>query len=218
MKDKFLEAMWNRYACKEFDESRIVGKEDFEFILEAGRLSPSSFGFEPWEFLVITDPKRRLEATEHSWGGRDRAMGASHLLVVLNRKDDLRAGSEYLDGFMKNVQKLPQDIIEMKSGAFKNFQEDDFKILESERTLTDWAGKQTYIAMGNMLTAGSVIGVNSCPIEGFHREKTLEVLGEKFNVDTEKFDIAYMLAFGYAKGDAPFKKTRREMGDFVHFD
>lgn len=218
MKKEFLAAMNRRYACKEFDITKTISKEDFEFILEAGRLSPSSFGFEPWQFLVITDPQKKLDVTEFSWGGRDRATGASHFIVALTRKADMRHDSEYLNNFMKDVQNLPEDVVEMKTGFFKAFQESDFKLLESKRSLSDWANKQSYIAMGNMLTAGAVINVDSCPIEGFNKESTEKVLEEKFGIDMNNFDLSYMMAFGYAKDpENKFPKTRRKMEDIVTY-
>lgn len=216
LKERFLEAMTSRYACKEFDIEKKISKEDFDFILETGRLSPSSFGFEPWHFLVITDPEKKLEVTEHSWGGRDRATGASHLMVCLVRKD-IKHDSSYLNNFMRDVQHLPEEVIEVKTKFFKDFQVEDFRLLESNRNLIDWAGKQTYIAMGNMLTAAAYIGINSCPIEGFHKEKTTKILFEKFNIDTSVYDLAYMIAFGYEKRGPEFTKTRRAMKDIVTY-
>ncbi|GLI55259.1 NAD(P)H-dependent oxidoreductase [Propionigenium maris DSM 9537] len=218
MKKEFIEAMNRRYACKEFDIERRITDEDFNFIMEAGRLSPSSFGFEPWQFLVITDPKMKEEVTEFSWGGRDRATGASHFVVALTRKGEMKHDSEYLNNFMRGVQKLPEEVIEMKTNFFRDFQEKDFNLLENERTLSDWAGKQSYIAMGNMLTAGAIAGVDSCPIEGFHKEKTEKILAEKFDIDMERFALSYMIAFGYAKDpENKFPKTRRGMEDVVRY-
>lgn len=218
IKEKYIEAMQKRYACKEFDINKKISHEDFNFIMEAGRLSPSSFGFEPWQFLVFTDPKQKKEVTEFAWGGRDRAAGASHFVVTLTRKEDMRHDSDYLNNFMRDVQNLPEDIIDMKTNFFKDFQEKDFNLLENERTLSDWADKQSYIAMGNMLTAGAIAGVDSCPIEGFHKEKTEKILAEKFGVDTSKYNLAYMVAFGYAKDpENKFPKTRRKMEDIVKF-
>jgi len=217
MENKFLKAMKERYACKEFDIEKKINKEDFDFILEAGRLSPSSFGFEPWQFLVITNPEKKLEVTEHSWGGRDRAVGASHFMVVITRKNDMKNDSEYLNTFMKDVQKLPEEVVELKTKHFGDFQREDFKLFESDRALADWASKQSYIALGNMLTAAAYIGINSCPIEGFNKEKTNKVLAEKFGVDIEKFDIAYMAAFGYEKRPQEFPKTRRPIEDVVKY-
>lgn len=59
MKESFLNAMKFRHACKVFDEDKKIPDEDFEYILETGRLSPSSFGFEPWQFLVVQNKNLR---------------------------------------------------------------------------------------------------------------------------------------------------------------
>ena len=42
----YLEILKFRHACKIFDESKKIGAGEFDFILEAGRLSPSSTGLE----------------------------------------------------------------------------------------------------------------------------------------------------------------------------
>lgn len=216
-KEMFLKALKNRYACKEFSADKKIKDEDFNFILEAGRLSPSSFGFEPWKFLVFTKQEDREKVTRESWGGKDRAIGASHLLVVLNMVEDLKYDSEYLQNFMKNIQKLPDDIIEKKTEIFENFQKGSFALLESRRTLSDWSSKQTYIALGNMLTAGEIVGVNSCPIEGFDKIKTRAILEKEYGIDMKKYDIAYMIAFGYEKNSYTGTKSRRELKEIVKF-
>ena len=72
---------------------------------------------------------------------------------------------------MKDVKQFPEDVIEMYSKFYREFQERDFK-LNSDEKLFDWASKQTYIALANMMTSAALIGIDSCPIEGFHQEKT----------------------------------------------
>jgi len=52
-KNKIIEAYNYRHACKVFDADKKISDEDFSFILETARLSPSSFGFEPWKFLIV---------------------------------------------------------------------------------------------------------------------------------------------------------------------
>ena len=79
----------------------------------------------------------------------------------------------------------------------------------------DWASKQTYIALGNMMTSAALIGIDSCPIEGFHQEKTEALLREKFGVDTDKYGLSYMAAFGYRKTEPQFEKSRRNFEDIV---
>ena len=53
MTDMLMKAWHFRHACKEFDPKKKISDADFHTILEGGRLSPSSFGFEPWQFLVV---------------------------------------------------------------------------------------------------------------------------------------------------------------------
>ena len=89
MRDKFLDAMMFRHACKEFDDSKKISDEDFAKILEIGRLSPSSFGFEPWKFLVIQDTTLRSKLKEIVWGAQGTLPSASHYLIILARKNQV---------------------------------------------------------------------------------------------------------------------------------
>ncbi len=56
-----MDAMDYRHACKIFDETKKISNEDIKYILEAGRKSPSSFGQEPWKFLVIPNPELKAK-------------------------------------------------------------------------------------------------------------------------------------------------------------
>ena len=206
MQEKIIEALNFRHACKQFDATKKISDADFNFILETGRLSPSSFGFEPWNFLVVQNMELREKLKVFTWGGQGQLPTASHVLLVLARKSFfMKHGSEHLDNFMKDVKKLPENIIELIKGAYKKFQENDFKLLESERALFDWACKQTYIPMANMMTAAAMIGIDSCPMEGFEADKMEALLASDFGVDTEKFGTSHMIAFGYRAADPPPK-------------
>jgi hypothetical protein len=66
------------------------------------------------------------------------------------------------------MKKMPADVIEMYSKFYREFQESDFD-LDTDKKLFDWS--QTYIALGNMMTSAALVGIDSCPIEGFHQEK-----------------------------------------------
>jgi hypothetical protein len=78
--------------------------------------------------------------------------------------------SAYISSMMKDVKKMPADVIEMYSKFYREFQESDFD-LDTDKKLFDWSAKQTYIALGNMMTSAALVGIDSCPIEGFHQEK-----------------------------------------------
>ena len=211
MKEKILEAFNFRHACKQFDPEKKISEEDFAFILETGRLSPSSFGYEPWKFLVVQNMELRERLKVFTWGGQGHLPTASHVLLVLARKGyHMKHDSQYIDQFMRNVEKLPDAYVEGKRNAFKSFQENDFKLLENERTIFDWACKQTYIAMANMMTAAAMIGIDSCPMEGFQVDQMEGLLASDFGIDTEKFGASHMIAFGYRAADQPVK-TRQTL-------
>lgn len=213
-KDTILKAFQFRHACKEFDSTKKIKDDDFEFILETARLSPSSFGFEPWHFIVVQDPSLREQLKDAAWGAKLKLDTASHFILGLTiKKSYMRYDSPYLQSFMKEVQKLPNDVIDAKSGFFKDFQLSDFNLIE-EREVYDWASKQCYIALGNMMTSAALIGIDSCPIEGFNIEKTEQLLAKEFGVDMDKYGLSYMLALGYRKVDQPIK-TRRELEEIV---
>jgi len=210
-KKEVLNAFMFRHACKEFDETKKVTKEDFEFILETARLSPSSFGFEPWHFLIIQDKAILEDFLPFCWGAQRQFPTASHVVFTLVKKPFfMRYDSEYIHTFMHEIQQLPEDVVEMKSNFFKKFQEVDFNLLGSERSLTDWAAHQTYIPLANMMTSAAIIGIDSCPIEGFDRSKFDSQLASVLNVDLNKFTIGHVCAFGYRKAD-PRDKTRQSM-------
>jgi hypothetical protein len=122
--------------------------------------------------------------------------------------------AEYIMHMMKDVKQLPVEVIEMYSKFYREFQERDFD-LDTDKKLFDWSAKQTYIALGNMMTAAALTGIDSCPIEGFQQKKAEVLLKEKFGVDTNKYGLSFMVAFGYRKVDPPHEKSRRNFNDIV---
>ena len=128
----------------------------------------------------------------------------------------MKYDSEYIKNFMKNVKKLPENVIKTKIGVIENFQKKDFKLLETERVIFGWACRQTYIPLANMMTAASMIGIDSCPMEGFNVEKVEAVLNKDLGIDTKKFGVSCMVAFGYRKKE-PGAKTRQSMDKIVEW-
>jgi len=217
-KEEILKAYQFRHACKEFDVNKKVSDEDFHFILETGRLSPSSFGFEPWKFVVIQNQDIRNKLLPVAWGAQKQLPTASHFVVILARKkEDMIYDSSYISNFMKNIQQLPEEVVTMKRGFYKAFQETDFQLFESDRAMFDWASKQTYIALGNMMTAAAQIGIDSCPIEGFHQEKVEAILKEEGIVSGDTFGVSVLVAFGYRAEEPKRDKTRQTMDMVVEW-
>jgi len=216
-KEAILNAYRSRHACKEFDPARRISDEDFAFILETGRLSPSSFGFEPWKFVIAQNPDLREKLRAYTWGAQRTLPTASHFMLVFARRQaEMMDDSAYIQSYMKDVQKLPPEAAANRQRLYRKFLEFDFGLLGRENAVDDWAGKQSYIALGNMMTAAALIGIDSCPIEGFEREPIARVLREEGIDDGSRFHLVCMVAFGY-RAHEPRGKTRRELSEVVEW-
>ncbi len=212
-----LDALYFRHATKEFDPERKISDEDFQLILEAARLSPSSVGFEPWKFVIVQNTALREKLREVTWGAQKSLPTASHFVVVLARRD-VRYDSEYVAYISKEIRGLPEDVYQNAVlSRYKEFQENDLQLLDNDRTLLDWASKQTYIALANMMTVAALMGIDSCPIEGYDMEKVHDILEAEGLLEDGKLEISVMAAFGYRAHEPKRAKTRQEMEQIVQW-
>lgn len=215
-KEQILEAYRFRHACKEFDPDRSVSDDDFRFILETGRLSPSSFGFEPWAFVVLQNRSAREKLLPVTWGAQKSLLTASHFVLFLTRtKEAMDPDSEYISGIMTNVKHMPEEVQQGMRGAYETFLKSDFNLYDNDRAVFEWASRQTYIALGNMMTAAAQIGIDSCPIEGFQKDNAEEILRQE-GILPEGFGLSVMAAFGYRVSE-PREKTRRSLDEVVRW-
>jgi nitroreductase len=215
-KEEILKIHKFRFACKEFNPGKKVSEEDLNFILEVGRLSPSSFGFEPWKFLVIENEELKEKLLPITWGVQRQMPTLSRLVIILARKKkDMIYSSDYIKYMIEDVHHIPGDMAEARIEKYRNFQKEDFDLLKNDRDIFDWAVMQTYIALANMMTAAASIGIDSCPIEGFHREKVEKLLEDEGIIDKEQFGVSSMVVFGYRKKDPSRPKTRKAMEEVV---
>ena len=211
-KDQVLSAFQFRHATKTFDPTKTIPEDDFNYILEAGRLSPSSVGLEPWKFSVVQNPELRNKLKAVSPGAQGQLDTASHFLIILARTD-VRYDSKYVMDHLKHVKKLPEEVLNFYYDALKDDQE--FRgFLQDERFLYEWSAKQTYIALGNMMTAAALVGIDSCPIEGFDNAAVNQILAEQGLIPEGNLKAAVMVAFGY-RSEEPRVKTRRSMEEIV---
>ena len=211
MKNTFVEAMEFRHATKEFDATKKISDADFNTILNIGRISPSSFGFEPWKFVIVQNPALREKLKAFSWGAQGQLPTASHFMIILARKN-MKYDSNFITHMIRDVKQLPEDVEKMYREFYTNFQTTDFK-LDTNRKIEDWAGKQTYIALANMMTGAANMGIDSCPIEGFDLDLTNAFLKNELGIDTDEFGASVMVAFGYRKDAPKREKVRQELAD-----
>lgn len=207
MDKTFMEAMDFRHACKVFDDTKKISDEDLNFILEAGRKSPSSFGMEPWKFLVITNDDVRAKIKPFCWG-QPQITTCSHLVIYLAAIENVRPESG-----IPRQKFARREMPEEKYDFYLNLYADHLAdtLSTDEKTLA-WTARQNYIAAGNMMTAAAIKGIDSCPIEGFEKEK----LEEALELDTSKYQVALVVPFGYRINEQS-TQLRENLEDVVEF-
>ncbi len=186
----FFEAMNFRHACKAFDPSKKISVEKRDSILEFGRLSPSSFGIEPWLFLVISDLELRKELRPACWN-QAQITDSSFIVVYLT----------YLPYHFRGDTALLRQRLWRRSGEEERYQVILKRVIHflSEQNTGEWAKRQTYLALSNMMTGAASLGIDSCPIEGFEAERVKAVLQNE--VDWYQYDLSALCAFGYRAGE-----------------
>ncbi|MDO5045356.1 NAD(P)H-dependent oxidoreductase [Campylobacter sp.] len=205
----FLEAMRFRHACKIFDENKKISEQDFDFILEAGRLSPSSTGLEQWDFWVVQNSKLRQDIRKVSWN-QIQITSCSHLLVILAKISEVKPISEYIKKMIKRRDDKDVEAIAQREKFYQEFLTANFK--NDDELTYHWSSKQSYIAAANMMTAAASLGIDSCPIEGFDAD----ALNKTLELDISKQRVALMIPFGYRLNPQP-PKFRREKSDVVRW-
>lgn len=165
------EALTWRYATKAFDSTRTIDDERWEALLDALVLAPSSFGLQPWKFLVIGDPELRRKLRECSWG-QDQVVGADKLVVFTSRTDltpdDV---ARWLDR-LAAVQGQDREKLAGLGGVIEGY----CQTMSPEQRHA-WNVRQTYLALGQFMAAAAVLGIDTCPLEGIDPAGYDRVLG-----------------------------------------
>lgn len=188
MKNDFTEAMDFRHACKLFDETKKISDEEMHYILEAGRKSPSSFGMEAWKFLVITNEALKAKLRPACWD-QVQITSCSHLVVVLAGIESVKVESGIPEKrFLR--REMPQEKLDFYMSKYASHLQ---KTLSSDENIYCWTARQSYIAAANMMTAAAFIGIDSCPIEGFEKERVETIL----ELDTGRYQLSMLLPLGY---------------------
>ncbi len=200
MRNDFEKAMHFRHACKLFDTTKQMSEEDLHFILEAGRLSPSSFGMEQWHFFVIREKQMREEIQKVAWN-QPQITTASELIAITYKKK-VRSSDAYIQSEFDKFH-YPDGV----RNAYTQFIDP-----REDAMLESWSAKQVYIAAANMMTAGASIGIDSCPMEGFDKESVEKIMG----LDTDNYGLAMLVPFGYRANEQP-SLHRSELSEIVSY-
>jgi len=171
-RDELLKQLNWRYATKQFDAERKIKAEDWAALEEALLLTPSSYGLQPWKFVVVKDAATREKLVEASWGQRQVA-DASHL-VVFAVKNEIGEG---------DIEEYIERIAEVRGAAresLKGFRDMMVGAIVKGMDASQqkgWAARQAYIGLGNFLNSAAMLGIDACPMEGIEPERYDEILG-----------------------------------------
>ena len=181
----FLSNLEWRYAAKKFDTTKKVSDEVFNKILEAIRLTPTSFGMQPYHFYVVTNQEKKDAIQAASWH-QPQVGSCSHLIVMCARNDLMAVKDEYFDAMSGGKEEIRTSLSgfeQMVTGFLPN-------------ASPEWAKKQVYIAQGFALAACAELQIDSCPMEGFDATAVAKILDVPSNLD-----VAVMLPVGYRAVD-----------------
>ena len=206
----FIERLNWRYAVKKFDTDKKLSQEQLHTILESARLSPSSFGLQPYRVILVEDKDKRVALGEHSLTNREKVINAANLLVfaVETRMD--AATVDRTVSLISEVRGIPRpelaNLEGMLNGLTERFADpEDFQV---------WARRQAFIALGIMLTICAGLGIDACPMEGLAAAGYDEILG----LEAMGLTTAVAVVLGYRADDDAFgklKKVRIPMEDFL---
>lgn len=202
----------HRYTCRHYDASRNINDRDWATIIHAGWRSPSSMGFEPWEFVLINDKDIRNDLTSIVWGAQGRCEEASHFLLIATRvAADMHPGTAYMNQILRN-QGHDEAGIEARNKKVEKFVGTDKGTHWEDDLVEGWVQRQAYIALGNMMSVASMLGIDSTPIEGFNYDQVNNFMWERGILDPKHFQVGCFAAFGYSRQDGK-TKLRRDISE-----
>jgi len=198
----YLESLNWRYATKKFDSQKQISEEDLNTLLEAIRLSPSSYGLQPYHIYIIKDMDLREKLKAASWG-QSQITDASHLIVFANNTS---FDTDLIDNYLTNVSET-RDIELNNLQPYGDFMKS--KLIDLPDNLKEtWTARQTYLALGNLLSAAADLKIDTCPMEGFEAETYNELLGIK----DKGLNTSVVAAIGYRSEEDDtqhYKKVRQ---------
>jgi nitroreductase len=186
-----LDALKTRYATKKFDPARRIPADLWETLEESLVLTPSSFGLQAWQFLIVENPALRSELRAVSWG-QAQPTDASHLVVFTARTslDDADV-SDWIER-LAEIQGTPLAALAPLKAAITGFIHP-----MSQEQRHEWNRRQVYIALGQFMTAAAILGIDTCPLEGIDAAAYDRILG----LENSGYTTSVACAAGYRADD-----------------
>ncbi len=207
--EKLIESLEWRYATKKFDANKKIDKRTWEALEKSLILSPSSYGLQPWKFIVVQDQdlKEKLKACSYN---QAQVADCSHVVAfAIKEKLDEAHIDSYIDQIVK-VRGVDASTME----GFKKVIMGDLVNGSRSQVISEWAARQAYIALGNFMTSAALVGVDTCPLEGINPAKYDEILG----LPGSGWKVVVACPAGYRAADDKYsaiKKVRFDAKDLI---
>jgi nitroreductase len=207
--DQLLDAQTWRYATKQFDASKTIPAHIWQALEESLILSPSSYGLQPWQFFIVTNPNLRAKLRPHSWN-QSQITDASHLVVfAIPEKVDV----PYMEKYLARIAEVRGVTLESLD-FYRDMMMADVIAGPRQAWVREWAARQVYIALGNFMTSAALLGVDTCPLEGIDPREYDVVL----DLPAKGYNTIVACAAGYRSVDdkyATLPKVRFEKSDLI---
>lgn len=206
--ENITQALSWRYATKKFDSTKKLSSDQLDFIAEAIRMAPTSFGLQPFRLVVVEDQQLREQLKAVSWN-QEQITSASHLLVFAVLKD---IGEKEINNYI-NLIASERNVNVSDLEGFKGMMANLFNLSVEQKI--EWAKKQAYIALGVALLSAAESKIDACPMEGFTPSEYDRILG----LEEKGLTTAVIMTIGYRALDDDYqklKKVRLPKSEFVN--
>lgn len=202
MNKQLIDALEWRYACKKFDADKRISDTDLNTILDSIQLTPSSYGLQPIKVLLIETKELREQIKPIAWN-QAQVVDASHLLVFCNFTEISKAYVDQHVTLMANTRNLPIE----KLQGFGTHVKSSIASMDADH-VNQWTGKQTYIALGQVLLSCALLKIDATPMEGFDRK----ALDNLLDLSKDGLSASLLCPIGYRHAEDPYitlKKVRK---------
>lgn len=189
--DVLSQLQW-RYAVKRFDAARRIPADAWAVLEQALWLSPSSFGLQPWKFLIVETPALRQQLRAASWN-QPQVTDASHYVVFAGLRTATEADVDRMIAGTAAVRGTTPEAL----GRYRQVIVDFLRTGCAAADLGGWNARQVYIALGQFLTAAAMLGIDTSPLEGIDCAAYDRLLG----LDGTRFTTLVGCAAGYRAAD-----------------
>ncbi len=204
-----LQQLQWRYAVKKFDPTKKIPSDVWNVLEQSLVLSPSSFGLQPWKFFVVDNPNLRQQLLEHSFN-QSQMVDASHLVVLAIKKEMSDADVDRYIQSLSDTRQVPIDGLAGLTKMIKGFMANPSRPF----SIDEWATRQVYIAIGQFMASAAMLGIDTCPMEGFNPAKYDEILG----LTDQGYGAVLICPAGYRASDdkyATMPKVRYAQSELV---